>query len=1115
MPGSASAGAVPPEQRASRVDGTLVDEILRRTALLPEPVARCRMRIERARTEHDATGTCLALCDLGMGVVRYATSAALAALAQSLGPQIAPPPLASALRRVIRMTDGHWCSLGRTVVRELAPRDTAFTRMLGFLDGKAVTNLVRSRNALAHGRSSGDDTPERTLAVLESARDLLALPLLVAARGSSGAFEWRVGYPGPDRPWPVWKGDPPPDGLEGGVLAVSGGWLRLGPWLPETRTGLWLIDHPDGRGKPWRCVNLATGETEPAPLASAAIERLSSDAQAPVAMSHRPELVGREGAVDCLLRAAKDAAAGASRVVLVAGKHGTGKTRLLTEAKDAAPGLELDCVLYAACSAERTSPLGPLRRAVAATEVGGVERAIAAVLDGDPWATVESVQASLERIAVAILEASRAQSILLCIDDVQWADTHTLSVLELLTSMAIEEAVGRVLLLATVRDEPRQSAALLRWIALVEREAGPVATRLVLGPLPAADARRVVRGVAPLAARVEDAVVRDAGGVPFWLVQPLLVWGDSGVLSWQPGGWDVVDTATLARPLPTASALVSASLATHFGAKSELARAAERVLGMVALAGSSLAPRILLEAAKELGLPPEQTEQAVDTLSGLGLLGFDSDLNEYRFDQETIRRAVLDLLGRQLWFPTVRRSVLDALAKLTPEPERTPVASFLAAGYESLGDFDLARPWLRRALEDGWRTGSFDDVVAFATRLAQMATSEGERDRAELQAIHGLLAAGWPRDAKARLDTARETFRTTAETDLDCRMLGMLVDYELGDFDAQADPLLVEDADRLGQLGFRVEARLARARCLRGHRGIALLEMALPLLRELPASERDLLDYRVHALLVELLHECSADVARCRAAAARTRDVVRRAGSLGRQLETDMNLAALDADAGEYEAALQALADVRNRADGPGVGSDLRVEVRVNLAVAEVRARRPEKAIPHALEAVTLARGAGRWRHLAQALSVLAAARLGTGSMVEAEKAIDEAVRLKQKGGEKRLAFTLLRRARIRKALGNRSGAEEDGRAALAAATTEADALSVLHARLWLVLEEFGPGAGGVRDEIVHLVESIAQLDHVHPDVKDLVTEACVLVPNLSFRCSAVAEVSSQRVTPT
>ena len=211
--------------------------------------------------------------------------------------------------------------------------------------------------------------------------------------------------------------------------------------------------------------------------------------------------VGRADALERLQGAWSEVAGGARRAALVAGPPGIGKTRLAAAfaAEVHAGG---GAVLAAVADEDAPEPLSPVLAALA--DAGRAAPAPAMEAGADPRA---ARLARLDALADALERAAGGATLLLVVDDLQWADPETL---RLLVRVA-RTGRGPMLLLATARPAPPHP---------VRAALDDLGRALPLARLDLAGLRRgevsafaADRGVD---ADVEDLLVRTAGN-PFFL----------------------------------------------------------------------------------------------------------------------------------------------------------------------------------------------------------------------------------------------------------------------------------------------------------------------------------------------------------------------------------------------------------------------------------------------------------------------------------------------------------------------------------------------------------------------------------------------------------------------
>ncbi|MDI3289391.1 AAA family ATPase [Polyangium sp. 15x6] len=1054
------------------LDEDMLDELAGRIATMPEPVATLAVGVEIARAEGDATGVRKRLFELGIGIVRYGFSLGLAALVAKLGGAAAPRPLAEALARAARISDGMWCELTRTVGNALKPYDPALAQMLAFTSQRPLTELVSARNDFIHRGGSGDNALEKLMALLENTEALLSLSLRCVVSLDPPTYEARMGTPLRGGVWRKTKGALSA-GVEAGVAYVvreDGTWMPVSPYLPLVDKRLLFADGPHAPGKPWRCTDPEIGEhREHQPIDRAVRKLVGEDKNAPQELTDRPRLVGRDAAVKVLERAAEEAAAGSVRVALVTGSFGVGRTRVADEIVAAAAAYGFGRVIDARCSVERRTPLRALRTAIEGVKgLGRMRDAIERALSVEAAMTRAALDASIEAIEEALVEASLEEPTVLDMDDAQWADEHTQGLLRMLTDRAIRKGRGRLFVIVTVRDEPNPSVSLRRFVGRVEQGIGAGATRVMLDALSTKDASALVQNVAPIAKDIERAVVEGAGGVPFFLVQPLLVWNETGSLVWRDAAWRPRDESILRASVPGVRDLLRARLDSFFDPGSDGERAAQHVLACVALYGSGLPVEQLVAAVEAAGTNARSVEQALELLVESGLLIVRGERQEYGFAQEIVRQAALEDVRQKPWFRRIHRSLLDAVGRSEVAEEN---ASFLAAGHESLGEREEAARWYGKAVAKALAGGEFERAIELAEKLAQVAKGD-ERARAELHVVDALFRAGRAAEAKDRLERIHLDGVMDMGVRLEARVLTLAIAATLRHLPSDHDPSLVADADAHGDLVLRIETRLAVARLVRGRRGLALAEEAIAVAGQTSLDLR----YRALAMRLDLIIEVDpSDQARLVRAVEMARSAARDLKSPWAELDADSYLAIAHSNAGHFAAAITLFESIAERARTFKFGT-LHREVLANVATTHLRAGNPQQAVVAVKLAVETARAAGDHVVLTGAQSICADALLQTGDLHGARASADEAIALAFAGGHDYQAIvSLLRRAEIRSRLGDPS-AIEDAELARSRAEATGDADFVARADLWLALHAARTGTN----------ESAATMTRLRDVVRDV-----------------------------
>ena len=296
--------------------------------------------------------------------------------------------------------------------------------------------------------------------------------------------------------------------------------------------------------------------------------------------------VGRDAELGQVSQSAQAAAAGRTRIVLVAGDAGAGKTAL---ADCIGQGLAAEgwTVTAGRCPEHEGAPAGwawaealrHLADAVPPTQ----PQALAALLtdapahDGDVTAARFRLHRSVGRY---LKEVSGAGPLLVVLDDLHRADGETLAIL---TDVAVNLTASRILVLATYRSAETSDQLSACLAALATRE--PV--RVTLGGLDAAAAGELIRAACtrPVDGAMARAIAERTGGNPFFIRETARLLDSEGTLaatSEVPAGVRDVLHRRIAR-LPAAAQTILRQAAvlgteTEVGALADMAGAEENVL---------------------------------------------------------------------------------------------------------------------------------------------------------------------------------------------------------------------------------------------------------------------------------------------------------------------------------------------------------------------------------------------------------------------------------------------------------------------------------------------------------------------------------------------------------
>ncbi len=422
-------------------------------------------------------------------------------------------------------------------------------------------------------------------------------------------------------------------------------------------------------------------------------------------------------------RIAAAASDGRSGVVVLSGAAGTGKTRLLHEARILARGTGARLVSVAGDPDSHVVPHGPLLDAVLAGPRPLVPPAVLADLPRGPeqgyWLRRE-LQACLQRAA---LEAP----VLVCVDDLQWCDPETLRLIRLLPADLSTDAVVWVVAL-------RRDAAGPGVRATVRALADAGADLVELRPL---DDRAVAQIAGDLLGASPDEQVLGsadrAGGEPLLLVELLRGLREEGLVQVHDGTASLIADGIPAR------------LRDAVARRTErLSPTARRLLQVGAVLGRRFPPDLL---AAVLDRPPPALLGPVQEVVDAGLLHDDGE--QLAFGHDLIRETVA--VGMPGGFArTLRRHAVDVL--LARGAPTVQVATMLA-GSAVPGD-PAAVAALREAAATLGPTSS-PAAAGFSVRALELLPA-GSPDRPEVAAetIMLLWQCGRPAEAEALASTA-------------------------------------------------------------------------------------------------------------------------------------------------------------------------------------------------------------------------------------------------------------------------------------------------------------------------------------------------------------------------
>jgi len=450
-------------------------------------------------------------------------------------------------------------------------------------------------------------------------------------------------------------------------------------------------------------------------------------------------LVGRDSALRTLKRAYARARSGHGGMVLLSGEPGIGKSRLLQEFVSELEG-EATLLVGSGHEAEQGFPYWPLVETLrphlpaidwtaldvepfSLAEVARLLPELRTLLPDlpDPH-PVEPAQAQgrlFQALAHCLLSmASQRLPLVLCLDNLHWADTSTLSWLGYL---ARHLKPAPVLMLGCYRTEGAARLASLR--AGLHRL--DVLDEMRLDGLRVPDVLHLIwhlSGRSSGAERFSQRLHRETGGNPFFLLEILRTMFEAGILRQDETGWSMdVDKITEDYgdlPLPDT---VSEAIQDRLG------RLSPRVC-QVLEAGAVIGRRFDYDLVwNTSGRREREVVDALDALSARQVISAHG--GRYQFSHDLIRAVVYRDLsyGRRR---LLHRRAGEALERLRPDD-----VVALARHFEQAEQVDKAVRYLLEAGERAVRVFANDEAIAHFTRglrLLEELPDSLERTRQEL-----------------------------------------------------------------------------------------------------------------------------------------------------------------------------------------------------------------------------------------------------------------------------------------------------------------------------------------------------------------------------------------------
>ena len=616
-----------------------------------------------------------------------------------------------------------------------------------------------------------------------------------------------------------------------------------------------------------------------------------------------PVFVGRTAELETLNAALAQAAAGNPQALVIGGEAGVGKTRLVEEFATAAAREDAVVVLGGCVEigadglpfAPFSTALRALRRALPdelAAAAAGQEEELArllpelgetAVARGADRSDEEGMARLFELTARLLERVAAARTVVVALEDLHWADASTRHLLAYLFRTL---RTGRLVVLATYRSDDIHRRHPLRPL-LAELDRVRTVRRIELGRFNRAEVGRQIAGILaaePDPAQVDDIFERSDGNAFF--VEELACAAHEGC---RPGLTDSLRDLLLVRV-------------------EGLPESAQRIARIVAEGGSTVEYRLLAAVA---GLAEDDLIEALRAAVNANILIAAPDGDGYRFRHSLVREAVGDdlLPGERSRLNRRYAEALEAEPTLVPADVRV---MRLASYWYHAHDPAKALPAVLDASVAARRRHAHSEQLRLLERAMELWDSAPEDVRATLRPVD--YTEVYPPCGCDPETTPLRYLDLMAEAAVAGRLCG---ERERAlKITKRALHLLEDEGDPLRAAWFWVQrSRLVQAQA-RGD-GWKELGTARELVRGLPPSE-------VHAEVLATAANWSMlrnPGPEAMSAAERAVEYARMVGAEAIELNARLTLGGLMVDAGQIEAGLAQMYEVRDEVLARGLSA--------------------------------------------------------------------------------------------------------------------------------------------------------------------------------------------------
>jgi oligopeptide transport system substrate-binding protein len=471
----------------------------------------------------------------------------------------------------------------------------------------------------------------------------------------------------------------------------------------------------------------------------------------------RGRMAGREIELQQVRRVWTQVQGGVSRLLLISGEAGIGKSRLVRELI-AQAGLGKAIVLQGWNVDQPTQPFASFRQMLrtafselAETLARCPEFVVADVLAlmpeaqatfpqiaaSAPSGAADAQQRLFESMAVFLSLVSQRATVLLIVEDAQWADSGSLNLLRYLVQQIRERPV---LFLLTFRPiEPSEAPGLHQALHDFQRE--QVATSLRLGRLGRRDTEGMLQAMfgGEVSPDLAEKIHRITEGNPFFIEEVCKGMAETRRLVLQEGRWRFAEAGQVEIPNNVRVAIC--------GRVRAMPPETQQALEVAAVRGTEFEAELVRQVQ---GSDPAAIGDALEMAERAEIVRQVSDGNRPRFafTHSLIPTAMVEDMP-----PAARRTmhaqVAQALAALQPDEVET-----LAYHYRAAGDRDRAIHYLLLAGDRAQSACACPEAIEFYTAAAELQRQAGSTE----ELARTLLKLGLACSAVFQFDQARRAY---------------------------------------------------------------------------------------------------------------------------------------------------------------------------------------------------------------------------------------------------------------------------------------------------------------------------------------------------------------------